>query len=139
MAENKTKPTEADVGAFLDAVPDPKRRADGKELCATMERLSGEPPMLWGPSIIGFGTCHYRYESGREGDMPRIGFSPRARELVLYLTCGAPREQELIGRLGKHRASKACLYVKSLDDIDRGVLEQLIVEALDHMRTTYPG
>jgi hypothetical protein len=139
MAENKTKPTEADVGAFLDAVPDPKRRADGKELCATMERLSGEPPVLWGPSIIGFGTCHYRYESGREGDMARIGFSPRARELVLYLLGGFPRHQELMDRLGKYKTGKSCLYIKSLDDVDRGVLEQLIVEALDHMRTTYPG
>jgi hypothetical protein len=139
MAENKTKPTEADIGAFLDAVPDPKRRADGKELCATMERLSGEPPALWGPSIIGFGTYHYRYESGREGDMARIGFSPRARELVLYLLGGFPRHQELMDRLGKYKTGKSCLYIKSLDDVDRGVLEQLIVEALDHMRTTYPG
>jgi hypothetical protein len=119
-------------------VPDPKRRADAKELSATMERLSGEPPLLWGPSIVGFGHCRYKYESGHGGEMPRIGFAPRARELVLYLACGAPREQELIGRLGMHRASKACLYVKSLDDVDRGVLEQLIVEALDHMRRAYP-
>jgi hypothetical protein len=138
MAENKTRPTGAEVAAFLDAVPDAKRRADAKELCATMERLSGEPPALWGPSIVGFGTYHYRYESGREGDMARIGFSPRARELVLYLVGGFPRHQELMERLGKHRTGKSCLYIKSLDDVDRGVLEALIVEALDHMRAAYP-
>jgi hypothetical protein len=103
-----------------------------------MERLSGEPPALWGPSIVGFGTYHYRYESGREGDMPRIGFSPRARELVLYLIGGFPRHQELMDRLGRHRTGKSCLYIKSLDDVDRDVLEALIVEALDHMRAAYP-
>src|SRR5688572_18677801 len=85
MAENKTKPTGADVGAFLDAVPDPKRRADAKEVCAMMERLSGEPPKMWGPSIVGFGRYRYQYESGHKGEAARIGFSPRARELVLYL------------------------------------------------------
>lgn len=139
MAENKTRPTGAAVAAFLDAVPDPKRRADAKELCATMERLSGDPPVLWGPSIVGFGAYHYRYESGREGDMARIGFSPRARELVLYLIGGFPRHRELMDRLGKHKTGKACLYIKSLDDLDRGVLEALIVEALDFMRTAYPA
>jgi len=137
MAENKTMPTQADVGAFLDSVPDPKRRADAREVCATMERLSGEPPVLWGPSISGFGSCHDRYESGREGDMPRIGFSPRARELVLYLVDGFPRHQALMDRLGKHKTGKSCLYIKSLDDVDRDVLEALIVEALDHMRSAY--
>lgn len=138
MAENKTKQTEADVGAFLDAVPDPKRRADGREVCALMERLSGYPPKMWGPTIVGFGTCHYRYESGREGDMPRIGFSPRGRELVLYLSGDYSRHQPLMDRLGRHRTGKSCLYIKSLDDVDRGVLEQLVVEALDHTREEYP-
>ncbi len=138
MAENKTRPTGAEVAAFLDSVPDSKRRADAKELCATMERLSGEKPALWGPSIVGFGSYHYRYDSGREGDMARIGFSPRARELVLYLIGGFPRHKELMDRLGKHRTGKACLYIKSLDEVDRDVLEALIVEALDYMRTAYP-
>ena len=138
MAETKTKPTGVDVGAFLDAVPDPKRRADGKEVCALMERLSGNPPKMWGPSIIGFGSCHYKYESGREGDMPRIGFSPRARELVFYLTDEYPRYQALMDRLGQHKTGVSCLYIKSLDQVDRGVLEELIVESLDHLRQKYP-
>ena len=138
MAENKTKATEADVGAFLDAVPDPKRRADAKEVAATMARLSGAPAKMWGPSIVGFGRYHYRYDSGREGDWARVGFSPRAKELVLYLTGGFPRHQELMDRLGKYRTGKSCLYIKSLDDVDREVLEQLIAASLDYMRETYP-
>ena len=139
MAENKTKPTAVSVDDFLDAVPDPQRRADGRTLRALMERLSGEPATMWGPSIIGFGTCHYKYESGREGDMPRIGFSPRAKELVLYLTDEYPRYQALMGRLGKHKTSKACLYIKRLADVDEAVLEELCTESLDHLREKYPG
>jgi hypothetical protein len=138
MAENKTKQTEVDGAAFLDAVPDPKRRADGKEVAAMMERLSGYPPAMWGPSIVGFGRYHYKYDSGREGDSPRIGFSPRAKELVLYLMGGFPRYQDLMDRLGKHRTGKCCLYIKSLDLVDRDVLEQLIVEELAYMQEKYP-
>lgn len=139
MAENKTKPTAVSVDDFLDAVPDPQRRADGKALRALMERLSGEPARMWGPSIVGFGSCHYKYESGREGDMPRIGFSPRDRELVLYLMGGFPRHQALMARLGKHRTGKSCLYVKRLADVDESVLEELVAEALVHMREKYPA
>lgn len=109
MAENKTKPTGASVEAFLDAVPDPPRREDARRICAMMERLSGEPPEMWGPSIVGFGRCRYRYDSGREGVMPRIGFSPRARELVLYVVDDFPRHQHLMDRLGKHKTGKVCL------------------------------
>ena len=138
MAENKMRPTSANVGAYIEAVPNPKRRADAKEVAAMMERLSGEPPVLWGSSIVGFGSCHYKYESGREGDMPRLGFSPRARQLVLYLTDNYPRYQPLMDRLGKHRTGVSCLYIKSLDDVDHAVLEELIVEALAHMRVRYP-
>lgn len=138
MAESKTKPTGADVAAFLDAVPDPKRRADGKALAETMERLSGEKPYMWGPSIVGFGTYHYRYDSGREGDAPRTGFSPRAKELVLYIMDGSDRQKALMPRLGKHRTGKSCLYIKSLDDVDRDVLEQLIAGSLDYMDGKYP-
>src|SRR5688500_17408559 len=137
MAENKTKQTEADVGAFLDAVPDPKRRADAKEVCAMMERLSGEPPKMWGPSIVGFGRYRYQYESGHKGEAARIGFSPRARELVLYLL-GDFTRQALMDQLGKYKAGKCCLYIKSLDDVDRGVLEELIADELAYMREKYP-
>lgn len=139
QAENKTKPTPVSVDDFLDAVPDPQRRADGKALRALMEGLSGEPATMWGPTIIGFGTCHYKYESGREGDMPRIGFSPRARELVLYLASDYPRHRELMARLGKHKTSRACLYIKRLADVDEAVLQELCVESLEHMREKYPA
>jgi hypothetical protein len=129
MAENKTRETDADVASFLAAVPDPKRREDALALCGTMARITGEPPRLWGPSIIGFGRYHYRYESGHEGEAPLIGFSPRAKELVLYLGLGAGGREDLLARLGKHRRSKGCLYVKSLADADPAVLETLIAES----------
>ena len=136
MAENKTKATAASVDDFLDVVPDPQRRADGKRLRAIMERLSGEPAAMWGPSIVGFGSYHYRYESGHEGDMARIGFSPRAKELVLYLF---GKRQALMDRLGKYRTGKSCLYVKRLADVDEAVLEQLIAESLAYMKEKYPA
>ena len=138
MAENKTKQTEADVGAFLDSVPDPKRRADGREVCAMMERLSGHAPAMWGPTIVGFGRYRYKYESGRGGEMCRIGFSPRGRELVLYVSGDYSRHQALMDRLGRHRTGKSCLYIRSLEDVDRGVLEQLIADGLAHMQEKYP-
>jgi hypothetical protein len=138
MAENKTKATGESVDAFLDRIEDAQRREDAKKVRALMERLSGEPAAMWGPSIVGFGSYHYKYESGREGDMGRIGFSPRAKELVLYLVGGFPRHQALIDKLGKYRTGKSCLYIKRLSDVDEGVLESLIVEALVYMREKYP-
>ena len=138
MAENKTKPTEVSVDAFLDAVPDPVRREDGRVLRAMMERLSGYPAKMWGPSIVGFGRYSYRYESGHGGEWSRIGFSPRAKELVLYIMGGFPRHQALMDRLGRYRTGKSCLYIKRLADIDSAVLEDLIRESLEHMREAYP-
>ena len=138
MYELKTKPTEVTVDHFLDAVPDPQRREDGRKVRAMMERISGEPAKMWGPSIVGFGCYHYKYDSGHEGDMARTGFSPRAKELVLYLTGGFPRHQALMDRLGKYRTGKSCLYIKRLADVDESVLEALIAESLDYMREKYP-
>jgi hypothetical protein len=137
VAENKTQATDADVAAFLDAVEPDERRADGKTVCAMMQRISGEPPVLWGPSIIGFGRCHYRYDSGREGDMPRIGFSPRKAGLVLYVVFGFPPFDEILGRLGKHTTSKSCLYIKKLADVDMAVLEELIQASWDDTAVRY--
>ncbi len=136
--ENKTKPTEISVDEFLDRVPDPQRREDAKRVRAMMERLSGEPARMWGPSIVGFGSYHYRYESGREGDFCRVGFSPRARELVLYLVCGFSGHAELMARLGKHKTGQSCLYIKRLADVDEVVLEQLVADSLAYMRDKYP-
>jgi hypothetical protein len=103
-----------------------------------MERVSGYPAKMWGPTIVGFGRYHYRYDSGHEGESARIGFSPRARELVLYLIGGFPRHQALMDRLGKYKTGKSCLYVKRLSDIDEPVLEQLVAEGLAYMREKYP-
>lgn len=137
MAEPKTRPTGASVDDFIAAVPDPQRRADAATVRDMMERLSGEPATLWGPSIIGFGS--YTYTSGgKPAEMCRIGFSPRAKELVLYLIGGFPRHEALMAQLGKHRTGQSCLYIKRLSDVDMGVLETLIGEALVHMDTRYP-
>ena len=138
MAEIKTKPTGVAVDAFIDAVAHPQRREDARRVRAMMERLSGQPAAMWGPSIIGFGSYHYKYDSGREGTMCRLGFSPRKAELVLYVLTEAADQDPLLARLGKHKTGKCCLYIKSLDKVDRDVLEQLIVEELDYMREKYP-
>ena len=138
MAENKTRPTAASVEAFLAAVPDPQRRSDAERLRAMLERVSGEPAAMWGPSIVGFGRYSYRYDSGREGEAPLIGFSPRAKELVVYLADGFERRRALLDRLGKHRAGKSCLYLKRLADVDESVLEALAAESLAHLREAWP-
>jgi hypothetical protein len=129
MAENKTRATAASVDEFLDSIPDPQRRADAGTLRALMERASGEPAAMWGPSIIGFGSHHYKYASGREGDMCRIGFSPRANALVLY--GGFLRSPELLEMLGRHKTGKGCLYIKRLADVDEAVLEEMARAAFD--------
>lgn len=139
MAETKTKPTPVSVEAFIDAVENPVRRDDAKVVCAMLERLTGQPPQMWGPSIIGFGSYHYTYDSGHEGDMCRLGFSPRKAELVLYILTGGPDEAEKLTRLGKHKTGKSCLYIKKLSDVDMAVLEELSRDRLDHMEQAYPS
>ncbi len=126
MAENKTKATSASVAAFVAGIEDEGKRRDAKALIDLMRRVTGEKPKMWGPSIIGFGTCRYRYESGREGDMPLLGFSPRKAALVLYGAIGFPGSPDLLSRLGKHTTGKGCLYVKRMSDIDADVLKELI-------------
>ena len=136
--ELKTKETEVGVDDFLDAVPDPQRREDAKKLRSMMERISGYPAKMWGPTIVGFGRYRYTYASGHSGEMCRTGFSPRAKELVLYILDSFERHQALMDRLGKHRTGKCCLYIKRLSDVDESVLETLIAEGLDHTRERYP-
>ena len=135
---NKTRETDADVAAFIAAVSDPRQRADAEALVTMMSDVSGEPPRMWGPSIIGFGRYHYRYESGREGDMCRIGFSPRKGQTVLYIVDGFPAHADHLTRLGKHKTGKSCLYVKRLDDIDANVLRALIGDSIAEMDRRYP-
>ena len=138
MAETKTKPTQMRVADFLDAAPDTVRREDAKTLLALMTRISNEEPVMWGPSIIGFGSYHYRYESGHEGDACRLGFSPRKAELVLYVLNGSPEQEAQLARLGKHRTGKACLYIRKLADVDMAVLEEIVRGALASMDARYP-
>ena len=137
MADNKTLPTGASVDAFLGAVPDAARRADCERLAGLMARATGEPAVMWGVSIVGFGSVHYRYDSGREGDMPLVGFSPRKGDLSLYVLSGDEAEAALLARLGRHKAGKACLNVRRLADVDLAVLEQLVAGAVDAMRRRY--
>lgn len=136
---NKTQAEPADVDGFIAGVADETRRADALVLCAIMARISGAPPVMWGPSMIGFGRYHYRYDSGREGEMFRIGFSPRKAETVVYIVPGFDGEADLLGRLGKHRIGKSCLYIKRLDAVDQSVLEELCQKAWDYMAQTYPA
>ncbi len=138
MAENKTKPTAVDVDAFIDAVAHPVRQADARVVLDMMARVTGAPPRMWGPSIIGFGSYHYRYESGHEGDMCRIGFSPRAANIVLYIMPGFADEAARLAALGKHKIGKSCLYVNRLADVDLAVLESMVRDAWDWMNARYP-
>ena len=127
MAENKTKPTKVSVASYIAAL-DEAKRTDAKALVKMMQAATGEKPAMWGPSIIGFGTVHYVYESGREGDMPLVGFSPRKPALVLY---GVARASEaLLGKLGKYTTGKGCLYIKKLADVDQKVLKAMVVKSI---------
>jgi hypothetical protein len=130
MAENKTKPTTVSVPAFLDVCTDEARRRDAKVLAKLMQKVTGNEPAMWGPSIVGFDSYHYTYESGREGDMPIVGFSPRKAANVLYGTIGFDGAEALLAKLGKHTTGKGCLYIKKLVDVDMKVLETLVEKAV---------
>jgi len=127
--ENKTKATAASVPDFIDAIEDPTRRAEAQAVVKLMKKATGEKPALWGPSIIGFGSHHYKYETGREGDSPMVAFSPRKAAMVFYGITGIPEAETLLPKLGKHSMGKGCLYLKKLSDADPAVLQDLIVKA----------
>ncbi|MDX1562922.1 MAG: DUF1801 domain-containing protein [Gammaproteobacteria bacterium] len=133
MAENKTRPTQVSAKAFLKAVDNERRRADGEELLQLMQDVSGERPVMWGPTIIGFGQYRYRYDTGREGDSPIVGFSPRKSSLVLYLG-SALEDDKLMAKLGKHKRGRGCLYINKLDDVDRKVLRKLVEKSVADTR-----
>ncbi|MFI5156230.1 MAG: DUF1801 domain-containing protein [Chitinophagales bacterium] len=138
MAEIKTKPTKSSVASYLNAVSDAQRKQDAKQMDAWMEEISGEKARLWGPSIIGYGSYHYKYDSGHEGDMPRLAFSPRKNALVLYLMLGAEPVAKLLKKLGKYKSGKGCLYLRSLEDVDTEVLRTMISTTLKYMNQKYP-
>jgi hypothetical protein len=133
MAETKTKPTNESVKDFLNKISDEERRADCFQVAQIMEEITGEKPKMWGPSIVGFGSYHYKYDSGREGDWPVTGFSPRKKDLTLYIMMGFEKHRELMEKLGKHSHAKSCLYIKQLSDIHIPTLKKLIKTSLkDH-------
>jgi hypothetical protein len=136
MAELKTRPTKASVEKFIKRVPDAQQREDCFTILKLMSEATGEPPKMWGPSIIGFGTYHYKYATGREGDMPIIGFSPRKQNLTLYvLWYGFEEQADLFKKLGKHTTSKSCLYIKRLSDVDLPTLKKIIKVSVRRLKS----
>ena len=130
MAENKTKPTDASVEDYIAVRGSEQQRADCRELIALLRRATRRPPRMWGPSIVGFGSYRYTYESGRTGEAPLAGFAIRGRELVIYMAPEQDEQKSLLSRLGPHRMGKSCLYFKRLADLDRSVLEQLVAGSM---------
>jgi len=138
MAENKTKKTETSVEDFINAVDNEQKRKDSWELVRMMKKITGREPRLWGSSLVGFGTYHYKYASGREGDFFITGFSPRKTALTVYIMPGFEPYPELMEQLGPYKTGKSCLYLKNLDAIDRTVLERLVLQSVQDMRKKYP-
>lgn len=138
MAKNKTQKTEVKPHDFIDAVENEQRREDSREMLKLMQEITGKEPVMWGPSIIGFGDYHYKYESGREGDSFQTGFSPRKNALTLYIMAGFSRYEDLMENLGTFKTGKSCLYLKRLDDVDRDVLKELISGSVQFIRDRYP-
>jgi uncharacterized protein DUF1801 len=133
---NKTQSTKASPAAFIAKIPNEQQRKDCRELAKLFRELTGKPPRMWGPTIVGFGAYHYVYPSGREGDAPLIGFAPRKGELVIYLY--PDLDQKLRATLGKHKSTVSCLYIKTLDGVDRDVLKQLARASIAEVRRRYP-
>jgi hypothetical protein len=134
MAKTKTKPTNESVEDFLNRISDEERRADCFAVAKIMEEITGEKPKMWGPSIVGFGSYHYKYDSGREGDWLATGFSPRKKDLTLYLMMGFEKHGELMKKLGKHSHAKSCLYIKRLSDVHIQTLKKLIKASLKDLK-----
>jgi hypothetical protein len=134
MAELKTKPTQASVKDFLNQIPDKERRDDCFAIAKIMEEVTGDKPKMWGPSIVGFGTYHYKYASGREGDWPVTGFSPRKKDLTLYIMMGFEKHADLMKQLGKYSNAKSCLYIKRLSDIHVPTLKKLIKSSVKDLK-----
>ena len=137
MAELKTQPTDQSIPNFLNSVSNEKKREDSFKILTLMQDVTGEEPIMWGSSIIGFGSYHYKYASGREGDWFVTGFAPRKQALTLYIMSGFSEYDGLLNKLGKHTTGKSCLYIKKLEDVDMGVLRELIEKSVEHVSTSY--
>lgn len=138
MTEAKTQPTDASVEAYVAAVTDAPRREDCRTLIALMSRLTGEPPVMWGAGIVGFGSYHYTYASGRQGDACLLGFAARKADLTLYVVSGFEGTESILAELGTFKKAKACLYVKRLSDVDPKALERLLMHSMREIRRRYP-
>ena len=134
MAELKTKKNDGNVKAFIESVENETRRNDARKVLALMEEITGEKASMWGPSIIGFGSYHYKYASGREGDWMLTGFSPRKQSTTLYLMSGFTQLEPLLGKLGKHKTGKGCLYINKLEDVNENVLKELIEKSIQILK-----
>jgi Domain of unknown function (DU1801) len=137
MAENKTKATEASVDSYLVTIEDEARRKDCEALVKLMTKATKQPPKMWGTSIVGFGSYHYKYESGREGDSCLTGFSSRKSDISIYLVADFPGQEELLAKLGKHKLGKGCLYIRRFSDVDPKVLEQLVIGSAAERKRHY--
>ncbi|OIV39682.1 DUF1801 domain-containing protein [Flavobacterium johnsoniae] len=139
MAKNKTAETDSSVIDFINAVDSEAKRNDAFELVKTMKQITGFEPKMWGPSIIGFGTYHYKYASGHEGDAPLAAFSPRKAATTVYFYLPEEKREELLSKLGKHKVSKACIYINKLADIDIEVLKKIILLSIEYTHNLYPS
>lgn len=139
MAKNKTTETTGSVTGFLNKVVDETKRKDAFRIVEIMQAQTGFEPKMWGPAIVGFGTYHYKYESGHEGDAPLVGFSPRKDAFALYLSADFGKREELLLQLGKHKTGKGCVYIKKLDDVDVNVLKRMITLSFEHIKKLYPS
>ena len=137
MAANKTQPSKASVTAFVNAIEPAQKRADARKIAAMMRRATGKRAKMWGPSIVGYGTYHYKYASGREGDFIVTGYAPRKQALTVYIMAGFSRYGALMKKLGKYKTGKSCLYIKRLADVDEAILEKLINESVKYMQKNY--
>ena len=139
MTELKTRPTDDDVAAFINNIADEQKRQDSQAILALMQDVTGAEPQMWGDSIVGFGSYHYKYASGREGDWFLTGFAPRKQNLTLYIMAGFEQYDTLLARLGKHKTGKSCLYLKRLADVDPNTLRELVRQSVAHMMATNYG
>ncbi|WP_286969579.1 DUF1801 domain-containing protein [Flavobacterium sp. UBA4854] len=138
MAKNKTTETQSSVTDFINAVENEVKKSDAFELLKIIQKATGFEPKMWGPSIIGFGSYHYKYDSGHEGDAPLAGFSPRKTAMTVYFYLPEEKREELLSKLGKHTSSKACIYIKKLTDIDIEILKKIILLSIEYTQNLYP-
>jgi hypothetical protein len=138
MAKNKTTETAESVTDFIKKVPDETKRDDSFEIIKLISKQTGLKPKMWGAAIVGFGSYHYKYDSGHEGDAPLIGFSPRASAIVLYMASDFKKKEELLKKFGKHKTGKGCIYIKKLEDINTDVLKEMITNSVDYIKSKYP-